>query len=49
LFSNYDDIWLGDEKLKPLHEEVNSAAKAANGVLYELRKTYLTRLRRRTL
>ena len=23
LFSNYGDIWLGDEKLKPLHEELN--------------------------
>jgi predicted TIM-barrel fold metal-dependent hydrolase len=23
LFSNYGDIWLGDEKLNPLHEELN--------------------------
>ena len=23
LFSNYGDIWLGDEKLKPIHEELN--------------------------
>jgi len=23
LYSNYGDIWLGDEKLKPLHEELN--------------------------
>jgi predicted TIM-barrel fold metal-dependent hydrolase len=23
LFSNYGDIWLGDEKLKPVHEELN--------------------------
>ena len=23
VFSNYGDIWLGDEKLKPIHEELN--------------------------
>ena len=23
LFSNYGDIWLGDDKLKPIHEELN--------------------------